>query len=332
MSLAVVTPSYRNDLALFSDSHRSVMRFTDEKVRHYVVVPRRDVELFAATVGPRCVIVPEESLYPAHYKPIRGINRFLGSLPHIPSHARIAAINTQHLLRPIRGWMIQQALKLEICRQLEIDTVLLIDSDVELVRRITEESLRLGEHARLYRCPGRIDTNLPLHMEWVKISRQLLGLPPVSFPASDYVSSLCVWEPSVVRAMLARVGHATSLHWMDAIIGQRTFSEWILYGVFAEDVLKYDESSMTDSSLCHSYWGNVPLTMGSVAEFVSQINSKDVAILIQSKSGTPGAVRRAAIDAITTGVNIGNRSSPYKEGAVTGRASETDHPNDGRGM
>ena len=298
MTLALVTPSYRNDVELFADLHQSVIRMTDDSVVHYAIVPMADVELFSAVVGPRCIVVPEESLYPSHYKPIRRLNRFVRLIPHVPAHARIAAINTKNQFRPVRGWMMQQVLKLEMCRQLSVDTVLLIDSDVELVRPITEATFRCGERARLYRRPKRIDSQLPNHMEWIRVSRLLLGLPAAEFPASEYISSLCVWEPAVVRAMLAHVEQVTGMHWMDAVVGQPTFSEWTLYGVFAEDVMKYEESAMTESSLCHSYWHTSPLTIEGAMEFSSRISPDDVAVLIQSKSHTPRAVRRATISTI----------------------------------
>jgi hypothetical protein len=311
MSLALVTPSYRHDAELFSDLHQSVIRMTEESVVQYVIVPTADLELFTAIVSRRCIVVPEESLYPSHYKPMHGVSRLVRFLPHAPAHARIAAINTKDLFRPVRGWMMQQALKLEICRQLSVDTVLLIDSDVELVRPITEASFRYGGRTRLYRRPKAIDGSMPLHMEWIKASRLLLGLPSAEFPASDYISSLCVWEPNIVRAMLAHVEQVTGLHWMDAIIGQQTFSEWTLYGVFAEEIMNYSESAMAESSLCHSYWGKTALAIENAIEFASRIEPDDVAVLIQSKTRTPRAVRRAVINAIGMEVNADNDGTPH---------------------
>jgi hypothetical protein len=303
MSLAVVTPSYRHDAELFGDLHSSVLRLTDESVMHYVVVPAADVELFKGIVGKRGVVIAEESLYPSHYKAIRGVNPVVRFLPFVPAHARIAAVNIKNLRRPIRGWMMQQLLKLEFCRQLQVDTVLLVDSDVELVRPINEATFRNGERARLYRCLNTVDDSMPVHMEWIKTSRDLLGLPEGQFPASEYVSSLCVWEPKVVQALLARIEQVTGLQWMDAITAQRTFSEWTLYGVFAEEVMKYPESDLTESSLCLSYWGhssgdNPPLTLAGAMEFVSHLKVDDVAVLIQSKTRTPRTIRRVALEAI----------------------------------
>jgi hypothetical protein len=297
MTLALVTPTYRNDLTLFADLHQSVLLHTDESVKHYAVVPSGDVDLFAAMAGPRCAIVPEESLYPAHYRSASVVNHMLRPLPRVPSHARIAAINTKRPLRPIRGWVMQQALKMELSRQLNVDMVLLVDSDVELVRPLNETMLRRGGRAMLYKRPGAVDISLPRHMQWHTVARRLLGLPPAQFPAPDYVTSFCVWEPRVLRAMLARIEQVTAHPWMDAVTGQRTFSEWTLYGVFAEEVMKYEEEALTESSLCHSYWGTVPLTIESAADFLSGINPNDVAILIQSKTQTSRIVRRAAVGA-----------------------------------
>jgi hypothetical protein len=297
MSLAVVTPTHRNDLQIFSDLHQSVLLHTEECVKHYVIVPEADAALFAGMAGPRCIIVAEESQYSPHYRSLRAVNHILRPLPCIPSHARIAAINVKRPLIPIRGWVMQQALKMELSRQLNVDTILLIDSDVELVRPVDELMLRRGGRAMLYRRPGAVDACLPRHMQWHTVARRLLGLPSAQFPAPDYVTSFCVWEPGVIRAMIARIEQVTGRSWMDAITGQRTFSEWTLYGVFAEEVMKYEKEALSESSLCHSYWGTVPLTIESAAEFLSGINPDDVAILIQSKTQTPRIVRRAVMGA-----------------------------------
>jgi len=298
MTLALVTPTYRNDLPLFADLHQSVLRHTEESVKHYVVVPSDDFGLFAAIAGPRCIIVPEEPQYPAHYRNVSAVNHILRPLPRVPARTRIAAFNTKRPFRPIRGWVMQQVLKMELSRQLNVDMVLLIDSDVELVRPLNEAMLRRGGRAMLYRRPGAVDINLPRHMQWHTVARRLLGLPPAQFPAPDYVTSFCVWEPHVIRAMVARIEQVTGRSWMDAITGQRTFSEWTLYGVFAEEVMKYEKEALTESSLCHSYWGTVPLTMESAAGFIYGIDPDDIAILIQSRTQTPRIVRRAAIGAL----------------------------------
>jgi hypothetical protein len=66
--------------------------------------------------------------------------------------------------------------------------------------------------------------------------------------------------------------------------------------VFVDEVLGPSANSFgTASSLCHCYWDTSPLDEAGAASFLRSFSSEDVAILIQSKSGTPLDVRRSAL-------------------------------------
>jgi hypothetical protein len=91
-SLAVLTPSYRPDVELFEDLHRSVLRWTPEQVVHHVVVPRSDLELFRAFEGPRCRLLTEEDTLPRRF--VRTPTAY--------------SINLRRPLPPIRGWILQR--------------------------------------------------------------------------------------------------------------------------------------------------------------------------------------------------------------------------------
>jgi Family of unknown function (DUF6492) len=298
MTLAVITPSYRNDWPLFTDLHQSVLLHTDESVKHYVVVPDADMRLFSQVAGPRCVVLAEESLYPHHYRSVRAVNRLMHFMPRIPPSARIAAVNLKRPFRPVRGWVMQQALKMEACRRIDADILLLLDSDVLLVKPVTAAILCSGGRPRFYRRPAAVDSNLPRHIQWHAVSRKLLGLPAMKLPAPDYVSSFNVWDPEVLRAMLGQVERVTGRHWMDAVTSQPSFSEWTLYGVYVEEFVPLVADSASELSLCHSYWDPIPLTPERATEFVTSVGPDDVAILIQSKSRTPLTVRHEAMHAL----------------------------------
>jgi hypothetical protein len=292
MSLAVVTPSYRNDFSLFVDLHESVLQHTDQSVKHYVIVPAADTQMFSELAGRRCIITAEEPLYPHYLRPTPKATRVLRFLPGIPPHVRIAAINLRRPLHPIRGWIMQQALKMEACRQINADVLLILDSDVMLIRDVTADHLTKNGHPRLYRKPGAIDVNLPQHVQWHNISRKLLGLPPASLPAPDYVSSLSVWAPDILRDLLTRIETVTGNPWLDAVTSQETFSEWTLYGIFADAFVENIAEASTELSLCHSYWDTEPLTEEGAAAFVASTPPHDIAVLVQSKSNTPLPIRK----------------------------------------
>jgi hypothetical protein len=313
--LAVVTPSHRGDWPLFCELHESVLEHAPAGTIHQVIVPDLDVGLFQAAAGPRCQVVPETSLYPAGYMPVpRVANTLLRALPGFPATARIAAVNRRHPLRPVRGWVMQQALKLEACARSDADVVLLLDSDVALVRPVHAAALRHDGIVRFYRQPGAIDATLPRHAQWHAVARRLLGLAAPRLPAPDYVSSLAVWDPLIVRQLLARVAQVAGEPWMDAVTRLPSFSEWTLYGVYIDEFCPAAARAAADSSLCHSYWTPAPLTAEHAADFVARARPTDIAILIQSKSGTPIEVRRAALRSFTAGSTAGSRADTSATG------------------
>src|SRR4051794_40054876 len=96
--LAVLTPSYRGDVQLFSDLHRSVSEFTDGNVVHHVVVPPSDRARFQSFASRRCRVWTHRDLLPTHFR----------SVPN----ASDLAVNLRKPWPPVRGWIVQQLMKL----------------------------------------------------------------------------------------------------------------------------------------------------------------------------------------------------------------------------
>ena len=97
-----------------------------------------------------------------------------------------------------------------------------------------------------------------------------------------------------MRRLLQRVESVTGERWTDAIGRQVHFSEWTLYGVFVDEVLGGSARSFSsENALCHTYWDEVPLSEGTLQEFLAATEPDDIAVMISAKSRTPVAVRRA---------------------------------------
>lgn len=278
--MAVVTPSFGPDFELCADLSRSVLQNSPDSVRHHIIVPQADLELFGRLAGPRTQIHDEAEFLPR-------------SFVRLPRSKY--TFNLRRPFPPVRGWILQQIVKLSAAAASTADVVLLVDSDIEFIHPFSAETFMRDGVVRFYRTPDAIDDRLPRHVIWHQASRRLLGLPQSAAPYTDYVSSLLAWDPAIVRQMLSRVSATAGRPWTTAVGAQLHFSEWTLYGVFVDHVLGPSANSFaSDDPLCPAHWGTTPLDQKAAAQFLGRIKPTDVAAMISAKSGTPLAVKRAA--------------------------------------
>jgi len=196
---------------------------------------------------------------------------------------------------PLRGWIIQQLVKLSAANQMSERIIVLADSDLVFIRPVTVATFAPNGQTRLYRLDEGIGDSLPRHLRWHAVAHDLLGLPPPPPPPlPDYVSSLNTWDRDVVNRMLQRIEQITGRRWLEAVGKELHFSECTLYGVYADQFERAEHVTLTAESLCHSNWDNVPLTAEQAAAWLSSVARDDVAYMISAKSHTPMPVRRAA--------------------------------------
>jgi hypothetical protein len=278
--LAVITPSYGPDAELFAELHASVLRHTSEQTVHHVIVPPADRGLFAGYGGARCRIWTYPELLPRRYVPAPGTGLW---------------INARRPWPPVRGWVMQQTLKIAAAGAIDAGVVLMADSDVVLVRRATAERFVTDGRLRLYRVEDAITPDMERHVQWHHVARRLLGLPPAPEPPlPDYVSPLNFWDPAIVRAMQERIQEETGRHWLDAFNAELHISEFILYGVFVDEVLGPNRVP-SDTTICHNTWDRTPMDLDGAAAFADGLGPDAIAVMISAKSNTPQDVRLEAV-------------------------------------
>jgi hypothetical protein len=280
--LAVITPCFRGDADVFADLHRSVLEFTPPGTVHHVYVPFRDRGRFAEYEGPRCRIWDRSELLPPRY---------------LRAPLTDLYVNIRRPWPPLRGWVMQQTTKIAAAGQSDADIVLLIDSDVVLVRPVDPRRFIMDGQVCLYRVDGGVTAGMKRHVIWHRVARELLGIPQAPPPPlPDYVGAVAFWAPATVRAMQEQIRGITEQDWLDAFNSQPHISEFILYGVFVDEMPPADPHRVPIViDLCHEYYKRTPMNLEAAIAFAEQIQPEAIAMMISSHSQTPMDVRRAAI-------------------------------------
>ena len=188
--------------------------------------------------------------------------------------------------RPIRGWLLQQLIKLAVAEELTADVLVHADSDVVLVRPFSISSVIDGDgQVRLYELPEAIDETLPNHVLWHSSAEKLLGIEHAASPMPDFISSLVPWKRENALAMLEHIQQTTGRHWLPALAAARDVSEYTLYGRFAQNVLGESAGQfVSPTPLCHDYYKRVPLAVPKLEALLDRVG-EEVAVSLTSKAG-----------------------------------------------
>jgi hypothetical protein len=136
--LAAITPSYEPDFGLCKELSRSLLENSSETVHDHIIAPRRDLKLFARLAGQRRHIRCEAESLPSSFVPVP-FSKF--------------TVNLRRPFPPVRGWILQQVLKLAAAAAVHDDAVVLVDSDIEFHSAVHSGDVCETGVVRFYRNP-----------------------------------------------------------------------------------------------------------------------------------------------------------------------------------
>lgn len=278
-SFALITPSFSGDFERCKLLVESVARcVVPAQTPYYLIVPAKDVPLFATLNSFRPVtLIPEESLLPWH----------IFRTPF----SRKWRLNLFGL--PVRGWMVQQICKLAIAENIREEVMVIVDSDICFVRGLDLNRFVRDDRIRLLSVPGR--GNEPAHYPWHRVAARLLGLPARDYFGNGYIGNVVTWRRDVVLQLIQQL-KKRSRFWKQVILNQMTFSEYILYGAFAEFVLQDHSGHYKETNKeVKEYWTAKPLTDDELARFFDEVQDC-FAIMITAKAGMPIQRYRSMIE------------------------------------
>ncbi|MGL5794781.1 MAG: DUF6492 family protein [Waterburya sp.] len=271
-SFAIITPSYAPDFLRCQLLCETIDKYSLSPVKHYIIVDQKDWKLFQTLQKPNREIITVESILPWWIKKVTLFKNGWISLKSLP----------------LRNWIIQQIVKLSIAKYITEDVLIFVDSDVAFVRPFDVQNFVQNNQVRLYSQPKEITPATEDLAKWCEVSNKLLGLPPVSYPATNHLGNFITWKRENVLKLHQHLEKIHGKNWIEVIANSWHLSEYMLYGTFAESILKEESQHYYDARMiCHDYWETTPMSDLDLNNFFSNLPDECFAVMISAKSGTP---------------------------------------------
>ncbi|MDB5639908.1 MAG: hypothetical protein JWP51_4816 [Bradyrhizobium sp.] len=284
--VALLTPTYGRDLELCTLLCESVDRHVSSFSKHYLLVPDCDFSSFSHFESERRCVLPASQFLPDWLRP----------LPRIVQRNR-RQYWWSFRTKPVSGWHVQQLLKIAAVIALPYQRYCILDSDVVFFRDFDLSRFEYPNSIPLLKMPNEVTSDKVRHSHWVETAHQLLGLPTPPLPASDFIGHIIFWDRLTTRAMASKIEAVTHLDWVEALCRTREFSEYMLYGYFAQNDADFSgRHILTSDTPCVSYWDQPKLSRGELNQLLRRADTGDVAFSVASFSGTPVATIRDAIE------------------------------------
>lgn len=270
LTACFITPSYAPDFERCRLLCESIAKFVSPPIPHYIIVDKKDFNLFSQLQNSYTHILTKESILPW----------WIWRIPFLK--------NSWFSLKtpPIRGWLVQQLIKIGIAHHVKEDILIFVDSDVAFIRSFQVESIIQRDQVRMFSDPESIFDDMETHRKWYDTAAQLVGTEPMPFPGTDYIVQLAMWRRENVLKLCDHIEKISGKSWIETLGSVWNLSEYVLYGIFVESILKEESGHYYDpQDLCHPYWGEESLSEAELQEFFSKILPHHVAIMISAKAG-----------------------------------------------
>lgn len=264
--LELITCSYLPDADRCERLCRSVDQFVAKDIAHTLIVPRRDYDTFAPLANSRRRVLKTEDVVPGHFRQLPISQRWwLGPYGW-----------------PVRGWVMQQVLKLSVDRATDAELLMFADSDLQFVRPFDVDMVSQSNQLRLHRVPEAKQRGRHLH--WHYRASDLLGLER-AYAGADYVGQLITWRRDRLLGLQAHIESVTGRPWYVSVARSLHVSEYILYGMYAEHVVGQRNSGhyFEQTDLCHCCWFAEQAQQLSQGE--TRLGQHEIALLLQSNLG-----------------------------------------------
>ncbi|MCY7393069.1 MAG: DUF6492 family protein [Leptolyngbyaceae cyanobacterium CAN_BIN12] len=277
-TFAFITPSYAPDFQRCKLLCWSIKQFVSFPIKHYIVVEKKDLNLFQQLADSNTAILTKEEILPSWIKRIPFFDKKNIWL-------NLKGYKSGNWL--IRGWLIQQIVKLAAAQYVEQEVLIFVDSDVAFIDFFDIHTLTNEDKVRLFRVEHSTDTGYEDDKKWKDTAKELLNLPLKNNYYDFYVSQIVTWRRDNLIQLYKLIEKNFQQDWLEVISGVKNLSEYVLYGIFASYVIGKDSGHYDDhlQKICWCYWEDSPMSHEELKEFFQEAQSSGhKAIMISAKS------------------------------------------------
>jgi hypothetical protein len=240
------TPSYSPDLDRLVLLRESIRRFYQGSANHVIAVPSREIAHFLKYLkDDKVIFVSQESMVSPRFYPTLWYRALEKILPD--QCWRFQASSGRS------GWIIQQIVKLCAAEVVDTQAVTIVDSDFVFMRPFSDEDL-FGNDASL-RSLYRVEPNSESgkQRELMRRAREILSVPAGS-EEHHYIAWPVTWYVEWLRGLRDSIEKTHTENWQEVLFEAGTFSEYCLYGIYVEEVLKPQNLNVTSVRLYDLVW------------------------------------------------------------------------------
>lgn len=291
-TLRFLSPSYLGDLDRFCLLRRSIRKHARCPVDHVVAVPRRDVSEFRRRLesDDAVRIVAQESVVGrVFYTPLwfRLVRSALGKYGWRMDGSRYAGR---------KGWIVQQIVKLSIPELFSDGPVAIVDSDLVFIRPFAVADLLPSRDSRLLL---RAEPQYEEARQRFRMgrAREILRLAPGSTD-HHYMAFPAIWYVDWVSSLRSYLEDTYCKPWQQVLFDAKSFSEYLLYGVFIEEILKPDNVHVRTDPFEIGIWHRKDfdaLLSGELPRLPG-ITSEPLTLVVQSNIGMDVVSYAAAVE------------------------------------
>lgn len=241
MTLATFfSPSYIGDLDRMVWLRHSIEAFHTPPTRHIIAVPKCDLRTFKNTLGSsgEIELVCQEDFVDSAFYPdwLYRLTKKIAPDQAWRLHSRAGK----------SGWIIQQIVKLASTRIVKQGAIVFLDSDIFFYRPFSlpnDLGIREGEKILVRILPEEEGAK---HRHHINNARRFFDLPDGSTDTT-YMGFPAIWHTDWLEKMQHHIEQLKGKPWQAALLEvDFPISEYTLYGVFIDEVLKPAQLTIRD--------------------------------------------------------------------------------------